>query len=187
MKTCLCLGGADTLFSDIEAYTGPVDGVVACNDAGAHWPGDLDAWVSMHPRYFVTKNWHRDRIRRGYSEPKRILAPPVMEKEVLASPYPLMRRVEFSDQYFPESPGGSSGLFAAKVALIDLGFDLAVLCGIPMTVRPHFWDDKKVDWHVAHQYQRAWTKIPAQYRDRMRSMSGWTRVLLGAPEKGTKA
>lgn len=183
MKTCLCLGGADTLFDDIDAYTGPIDGVVACNDAGAHWPGELDAWVSIHPLYFDKKKWCADRAGRGYPEPKRLVGTPVSKDEIWSMQGDLPGRVGFSESNFPGSLTGSSGMFAAKYALIDLGFDRVVLCGIPISPRPHFWDVTQTVWHVADQYQRAWLTIPAEYRRKMRSMSGWTRLLLGPPKE----
>lgn len=181
MKTCLCLGGADTLFDDIDAYTGPIDGVVACNDAGVEWGGRLDAWVSIHPLYFDKKNWYADRLARGNPEPKRLVGTPFSKDEIWSMRGDLPNRVSFSSCEFPNSLPGSSGMFAAKYALVDLGFDRAVLCGIPISARPHFWDQTKTVWHVADQYQRAWLSIPAEYRRRMRSMSGWTRLLLGPP------
>lgn len=181
MRTALVLGGAACLHEDIDAYDGPVDGVVACNEAGAEWAGELDAWVSLHPLYFRKKGWRKKRKDRGYPDAKRHMGHPEafrnkttvmkwMDPDVEAAPY---RMTE-------EGPSGSSGLYAAKVALVDLGFDRIVLCGIPMTATPHFFD--AAPWDSARSFQRAWLHVPIAYRKRMRSMSGWTRVLLGAPE-----
>lgn len=181
MKTALVLGGASCLWDDIRAYTGPVDGCVACNDAGAEWPGDLDGWVSLHPQYFTRKGWLE---KRQGPPPKRIFAHTAAgTKTVQLGRYPA--EIEFTDYAFPgEHRSGSSGLFAAKVALVDLGFDRAVLCGIPLDKRPHFFDGD--DWKAAEGFRSAWLNIPGNYRDRMRSMSGWTRTLLGSPEIETK-
>lgn len=76
---------------------------------------------------------------------------------------------------------GSSGHFALKVALQDLGFDKAVLCGIPMNAEGrHFFNPRP--WKVAHAYQQAWVDTLPLIKDRVRSMSGWTAELLGKPD-----
>jgi len=82
---------------------------------------------------------------------------------------------------FPgQSDTGSSGLFALKVALTDLGFDCALLCGIPMApVTGHFFD--AAPWTGAGAHQLGWKQALPAIRDRARSMSGWTQHLLGAP------
>lgn len=175
------LGGGSCLHDDIGAYLGPINGVVACNDAGTVWPGNLAAWVSLHPQHFVVKKWLAD--RQG-PPAKRIFGHSGSEnKAVLRGRGP--DGLEFTDYQFPgQDRSGSSGLFAAKVALIDLGFDRVVLCGVPMDRRPHFFD--REDWKSAEGFRSAWLAVPQTYRDRMRSMSGWTRVLLGSPETETK-
>lgn len=183
MKTCLVLGGADCLFEDVHAARNlPRDGVVACNEAGIEWPGDLDAWVSLHPEHFTGKRWLE---KRQGSPAKRLIAHPAAAQPHRRARLPA--NVEFTEYAFPgQTHSGSSGLFAAKVALIDLGFDRVVFCGVPLTQTPHFWDAKREPWKSANDFRRQWLALPEEYRDRMRSMSGWTAVLLGKPEIETK-
>src|SRR5512138_3919587 len=71
-RIALVLGGAACVYGDIdEALTlGEFAGVVACNDIAAHWPGDLDAMVTLHPEKLL--GWIKDRERNGYSAPRRI-------------------------------------------------------------------------------------------------------------------
>lgn len=179
MTVCLVLGGAACLHDDIAAYDGPVDSVVACNDAGAEWPGELAAWVSLHPEYLDIKGWRQKRAERGYPPAKRYIGHLEWQRRGRKNPDWL----EFSDYRFPgQERSGSSGLFAAKVALIDLGFDRAVFCGVPLTHSPHFFDSKV--WPFAHSYQEIIETLDPQYRARLRSMSGWTRDFLGSPEQG---
>lgn len=186
MKTCLVLGGGGTLHGDIRSYDGPVDGVVACNDAGIEWDGKLDAWVSLHPRYFELKNWYAKRKEKGYPDAEIMFGIHEAKTGILATPGFLSEHITFTSYCFPgHSRSGSSGLFAAKVALVNLGFDRAVLCGIPMTTTPHFWDQTKAPWKAAEGFRAEWLNIPKEYRDRMRSMSGWTRNLLGGPNQWT--
>lgn len=171
MSVALVLGGANTLQADVAAYQGPVSGVVACNDAGYWWPGKLDAWVTLHPEHMAI--WE---AKRAGPRPRHFVG---IRKTDLSYAYPVDLVTEPFFDGMPSS--GSSGLFAAKVALVDLGFDYAVLCGIPLTVDgEHFFE--RGAWRPATDYQKHWTLIPDRYRRRMRSMSGWTKTHFGAPE-----
>lgn len=145
------------------------DIVVACNDAGAIWPGRLDAWVTLHPEKLP--DWRDQRRVNGHPDAARYM--------VHGSYLPdWMTLAEFR---FPgQVESGSSGLFAAKVSLIDLGADLAVMAGIPLTRTPHFFD--RDQWQAAVGYRAVWQALRPQYRARIRSMSGWTAEHFGRPD-----
>jgi hypothetical protein len=174
LRIALVLGGAATLWDDIAAALdlGEFVGVVACNDAGATWPGDLDAWVSLHSSSF--KLWTARRARAGHPPAKRLVGHAEARGENRDG-------VSYTEFRFPgQDKTGSSGLFALKVALIDLGFDRAVLCGVPMTVEDrHFFDP--APWRGAMSHRKGWEQALPQIKDRARSMSGWTKEHLGAP------
>lgn len=178
MKTALVLGGGGCLWSDVrEAMAlGRFDVVVACNDAGTVWPGRLDAWVSLHPEKMGM--WRARREKAGHPAPGRVFA------ATEARPDRVPVNVdETTDYLFPgQLASGSSGLFAAKVALIDLGADRAVLCGIPMMVKGgHFFDP--THWLGANSHRQGWLEAMPQITGRVRSMSGWTADQLGRPDK----
>lgn len=180
--TCLVLGGASCLHDDIAAYAGPVDGVVTVNDAVTEWRGDVDAAVSLHPQFFEQKGWLAARNEKGLSAPRRVIGHEE-GKRVIGMRGVNVPGLEFTPYRFPgQEKSGSSGLFAAKVALIDLGFDQVVFCGVPMTATPHFWDDRKEPWKSADGFRGGWLAAPEEYRSRMASMSGWSRILLGGPQ-----
>lgn len=190
VTTALVLGGADTLPADVAAYRaagGRWDGVVACNDAIVWWPEALDAGVSLHCRYFDRardRRWRTRRLEAGYPD-----APRWFGHAAAVDPPEF---VTLTDYELPgQVPGksGSSGLFAAKVALIDLGFDEVVFCGVPMTPTPHIPGTAQQDaaWRSAEGFRRQWFKVEPAYLARMRSMSGWTRETLGAPDILTRA
>lgn len=172
-KTAWVLGGGDTLQEDIGKASrfGEPDAVVACNDAGAVWGGDLDAWVSLHPNKFP--KWIAEREAKGYPAARRYFG---HRSEMKGYPdFVIRAQHKFEGQ---NGAGGSSGCFAAKVALTDLGFDRVVLCGVPMEPKAnHFFDAKP--WHSCERYWREWQNIPAAHRARMRSMSGRTKRMLG--------
>jgi hypothetical protein len=170
MKIALCLGGAASVQNDwalaLELFQ--PDFVVACNDVGAIWPGRLDAWVSLHPEKLT--GWREQRRLNGYPDADRYLVhgdhPPEWTE-----------LVEFR---FPgQGDSGSSGLFTAKAALIDLGADRAVLAGIPLGRETHFFD--ALPWDAAEEFRATWEALHLDYRSRIRSMSGWTAQFFGVP------
>lgn len=178
MKAALVLGSASCVFADVEQALalGRFDGVIACNDMAARWPGRLDAAVSKHPERW--SGWLAARDRRRFPAPDRVISH--LEAETHAPAPEVTAYVEF--RLPGQTSTGSSGLFALKVALVDLGFDRAVLCGVPMSAdRGHFAYGPI--WPDAIHYQPAWREALPAIRDRARSLSGWTRDLLGAPTK----
>jgi len=180
MTVALVLGGARCVYGDVEAALalGHFDGVVACNDITTRWPGPLAAAVSKHPERWA--GWLKQRADAGRAPPARIFAHLEVRN---ATPKALRHVTDFTEFRFPGQTGtGSSGLFALKVALDDLGFDKAVLCGVPMSAdRGHFAYGPT--WPDAIHYQPAWREALPAIQDRARSLSGWTRNLLGAPTK----
>jgi hypothetical protein len=87
--------------------------------------------------------------------------------------------------------GGTSGLLACVVAL-GLGYDEIVLCGIPIDNSGHFWEqtgDKtnfqreivNSSGQIRGDGRRFWTNRLKEFDGRVKSMSGNTRLILGAP------
>lgn len=180
MSVALILGGAATLQDDLRQVKEnkvEYDGVVACNQAGVEWPHALDAWVTVHPLFFLkgqSRSWATNRIRNGYTPPRRGYWTHSNRDK------PLPEGTHITTWKMPNLQNfGSSGLFAVKVALIDLNYDSVVLCGIPMTPTPHF--DRPDDWRHAVNFRKQWMNISPEIRARIRSMSGWTREQYGAP------
>jgi len=172
MKTII-LGGAACVWDDLAKAERLCDAdcVIAINDAGASHNGHLDHWVSLHPEKF--DNWLRQRTARGLSPPGSIwFHKNVGEREV--------RR--FGGEFRSlEDLGGSSGLFAVRVAL-EVGATHVILCGVPMDPEQGHYFDKK-PWKEGRKYQAAWEKSRDEMAGRVRSMSGWTARLLGEPDE----
>ena len=164
----LVLGGARSLHKDAEAALRLFrpDVLIATNHAGREWPEPFDHWVSYHVEKFP--RWTAEREKRGHPGGYRLWCPKTAAK-VLEGVGRL------------ENWGGSSGLLAAgPLALIVLGCERVVLAGVPLDARGAHFDDPR-PWTVAKNYQSAWTRHYPTLRDRVRSMSGWTMELLGAP------
>ena len=163
----LVLGGGSGLFDDIRRVKRRCDYVFACNEAGTLWPGPLEAWVTLHPEKM--EKWMDRRAYHGFLPPKKIVG---IQKK---GPVTLV-----TNHRFPNQRGAnSSGQFAAKVALVDWQLENAILCGVPIDRCPHFFKDQ--DWPAAGSYRVSWLEADLGYLDRLRSMSGWSSILLGEP------
>jgi len=75
------------------------------------------------------------------------------------------------------SSGGAATLFAVEV----LGCERVVLVGMPMDTRPHL--GRGAEWTPATEHRPWWLEQLPRFKDHVRSLSGWTRELLGAPDE----
>lgn len=77
---------------------------------------------------------------------------------------------------------GTSGLYAIWVAL-HLGFSDILLAGIPLDESPHYYtEDASTIGKFLPHYKEGWLNAENSLAGKVRSMSGWTRELLGGPE-----
>lgn len=75
---------------------------------------------------------------------------------------------------------GSSGLYAVKL-LMDRGFDRIILAGVPMQASgAHFFDPK--DWDEVDAFWQTWLDQANRINGIVKSMSGRTREIFGAPD-----
>lgn len=175
MVTAFVLGGADCVFSDLNRALdiASPDIVIAVNDVVSYYPGPIDVMVTAHPTYITKKHWLRTRAERGYSPIPRIVsfAP---HKDIVTDILPI---------YWPgASNSGSSGLYAVKVARELLNADRVILCGVPISVKnKHFFHN--ADWKDALIFQSTWREVSPLFVGSVRSMSGFTRYLLGEPTR----
>ena len=137
--------------------------VAAVNDAGVEFSGHLSFWATLHQEKFAI--WQRHRAQR-----RRDMGCLMVSRRKHAN-----TRI---DRVVPERWRGSSGLYAVQVAM-TLGYTRMVLCGIPMDKTPHFFRNEA--WQAASRYRLGWKDAVSEIHEHVRSMSGWTRGLLGAP------
>jgi hypothetical protein len=171
----LVLGGGAEVWDDVHAweaiYGREWDGlVIAANDIGCWWPRRLDHWVSLHPNKFA--GWVALRQTNGFlpagekwGRPGRHLEPVTWDHEI------------------QQWPGGSSGLLAVQVAQ-TLGVARVILCGVPMTTSAHFAESRENFgplWYASAGHWYAWARHRPHLQGWVRSMSGRTREILGAP------
>jgi len=92
----------------------------------------------------------------------------------------------WDERIFPWSgEGGTSSLLAVRIA-IKLGFTQILVAGVPLDTRGHFYDPE--DYLYATDFSAAladWVTVRDENPQiEIRSWSGYTRALLGAPEVG---
>jgi hypothetical protein len=84
------------------------------------------------------------------------------------------------------SRGGTSTLLAVMIGL-GIGYDRIVLCGAPLDGKGHFYDPPGRDMtpeFTQDFVKNEWTDCrDSFFKGRVRSMSGWTRELLGEPDE----
>lgn len=171
MSLAAVLGGATNGLAELVHLRtlAPVNAVYAVNDAAAEYPGDLAAFVTLHPEKLDAWLSIRNRVDNLHKT-----------CEVIAhEAHPRVTRVV--DYRWPGmNASGSSGLFAVKVALES--FDRVVLCGVPMdAMRAHY--NNTLPWFEVDSFWPAWEIALPYIKDRVRSMSGATAQLLGMPTK----
>lgn len=144
------------------------DAVFAVNDIGTRWTGTLRAWVTLHPEHMA--KWRAERAERGF--------PDASEHVGHEMGQPGIDRA--TSYLWPDmNASGSSGLFAVKVAM-EAGFDRIILAGIPMQAEgAHFFNS--ASWGEVASFTEAWKIALPLIAPHVRSMSGWTKELLGYP------
>lgn len=164
----LVLGGAKSVWRDASAATDLADPdlIVAVNDIGSVWPDRLDIWATLHPEKMA--DWREQRRSNGHTGAREHVAHERWSGVDRLTPY----------QWPGMNASGSSGLYAVKVAL-EAGASRVVLAGIPMSAGAHF--NREGPWNDLGSFTEAWKIALPRLRDAVRSMSGWTRELLGAP------
>lgn len=172
----LIIGRASSVWAEVALAKGFVDFdvVIAINVAGRDYPGRIDHWVTLHPANMP--KWIVERARR----PEHLDSPllPVLWSAFFNNHWIAERST--LDFRYVKLAGGSSGMLAVEVAL-NLGIEKSVLCGIPLE-RSARYDDKR-PWREAENHQRCWRAALPRMQDRVKSMSGWTMKVLGAPTK----
>lgn len=180
------VGGAACVDDDLARLPDPPKGGYkwfAVNASGSWLDRPLTAWCSLHPEFSEKKGWIEDRRKAGFPDaPKYLCHRGALHRGKFAPWF------EETEPRFPGQPynggTGSSGHFAAKVALVDFQIQNVILCGVPLEPMPHKegharWVEDGGELPVG--FRGVWKDMPAKYAIRIRSMSGWTKTYFGGP------
>jgi hypothetical protein len=150
---------------DLAAEAGIAYGcVVAVNDVGGILPYRITHWATLHPEKLGP--WRARRIEEGGNQDFLVVS----------------NRKKAGVDCVLRDWGGSSGLLGVQAALHLGRCNKIVLAGVPMSKGPHYHKDAA--WMHAQFYRVAWKTRLRSIEGIVRSMSGWTQELLGAPSSG---
>lgn len=165
--TVLVCGSAstfDTDFRDAQTYF-PHAPVIAVNAAAGL--AAAEHLFSLHPEKMEQwRSWQQDKfstdphLHGGVEKPDTIV-----------------------EHFWPEANGhGTSGWSAAKLARL-WGYDMIVLCGVPLTATNYARRGPAKAFMKPHvlEHYRGYVESDKDLHPFVRSMSGWTRDLLGEP------
>lgn len=173
MKLAVAFGSADCVFDDAAAFFAlgvEPDLILACNDA-----------IPIVSQLDVACSLHGDRIEEWLLKRELRDLPPaeyVYTKSTGSNPN---GHAEFPQMFPGQHKAGSSGMFCVRLALGRFGADKVILCGIPMDRRLHITGGQ--EWEAWKYHRDGWHQAMPHINDKVRSMSGWTQKLLGAPDE----
>ena len=177
MTRALVVGCADSVWNEVEAAQklATFDAFYVVKMAGIHWDQGYFHWITLHPEYMT--RYRAERTKINLPDSFEIVGP-LIDELGLHWEHPCDRRVSYRWPNMTSS--GSSGLFAVKVALDD-GHDRVVLAGVPMERDGNHFARGKT-WTQRDCFADAWTQMASKIKPNVRSLSGWTQQLLGAPD-----
>jgi hypothetical protein len=170
-EVAVVIGGAECWQRDLEdareLLVGHKIKYFYINDHIKTFP-DPGIACTLHPdKLNGTVSWLINRRRAGLPEPDEIWAH--------------HKHAAVNHDTASRDWSGSSGLFAVQVALRK-GHKKVIACGIPMTIEgSHF--QRHINWQSAIGFRNGWMTCRHEIAPYVRSMSGWTREILGFPDK----
>lgn len=142
--------------------------------AAVHWPGHFEWFVGLHPEWI--KDYCDQRAALGHPFGFKTVTCLSAELGKKQGEVPVDRRCSY--RWPGMNASASSGIFGAKVALEDC--EKVILAGVPMTTGKHFTRGKP--WGDLNSFTDGLKQAMPHLRDRVRSMSGRTKELLGSPD-----
>lgn len=179
MKRALVIGCANEVWQEVEEAQklGHFDTIYCVKMAGIYWAEGPFVWVGLHPEFW--DRYKLERTKLGLPHDCYETVAPLPSEVGNHHQCKSDRNTSFR---FPGmTSSGASGLFAVKVAMED-GHDRIVLAGVPMTRETgHFV--RGAPWQQFDNFTSAWKVMKPKLQGRVKSVSGWTRELLGAPDQ----
>jgi hypothetical protein len=161
------------MWADLEAWAmGPAPprgwDVIAVNRAGLLYQEPIRCWCSIHGVALV--DWIEERRQLGCD----------MNFQAFGN-FTRFQDSGSVERWNCPNWGGTSSAYAVDLAL-KAGWDRVVLCGVPMAGNESLGVDEILAYPTGYEvYRIGWEKHYDEIKDKVRSMSGWTRELLGEP------
>ena len=176
MRQALVVGSAPCVFDDLKAA--PDWPLIVVNFAGLRHLGPIEFWASIHRR-LIYKGIEMRRAAGGEMDFTAYVKCPPREHPPTPPPPTILKTAQ------QKMGSGSSGLFAVEIA-IRLGYERLILCGIPLegaTTLQESGEESRVRGGkpFVENFRAAWLRHFETLEPVVRSMSGWTKELLGGP------
>lgn len=186
MRCALVVGRSADALEEVEAAlrARAFDALVVVGKMGEVFPHRIDHWVSFHAELF--DKWAAARTAAGYPA-AQVYWTATYRGRSRASTRAGAALTACRPLRHAPCVGGSSGFLAVQVARDVLKFDRIVLAGVPMTPEGGHLastasrSELNKPWADARMYWATWEDHADRLRPHVRSMSGRTRVLFGAP------
>lgn len=171
-SSLVILGSARCLWADVQTLGDIQADWMAVNAAGCFYDRPIQHWASSHPEWFSA--WAKIRA------PLRI-GPNIVGNCPGVTFHSHKPHHDWQIRVWPEfkPSSGTSSLFAVRVGL-EL-YEQVILCGIPLDGSGSFYHPPWYDYYDYHEkkWREPWVKAAPGFNGRVRSMSGFTRELLG--------
>jgi len=169
--TLLILGTGRCLKDDLSKCNEPVVDVATVNDAAMYYPGYTKHIFAIHSE--MIPHIKAMRAVRKYSS------------NSFTHTLYMPNRNHFSDFAWDINPFGGTSAMLAVLAGLYMGYDHVILAGVPMDNSGHFWDIAEDEVMVGldgENIRNFWKMMNDEvFNGRVKSLSGWTRELLGNP------
>jgi hypothetical protein len=166
----IVVGSAKAASDELRAAQelAPAAGVIPVKRALSVCSKPLLAWVTLHPEQAKAQTLGRD-----------IEGVPLFCSE-------RVHNVAGDWRIVRERWSGTSALYAVQIALEELGCHSVILAGCPIDSAQgcaYRMKPGQTKWANGYEerYRKSWRIAHHTIKDRVRSMSGWTKELLGAP------
>lgn len=179
MKTALVIGCASCVWDDVKAAEAMIkfDEFYCVKMAGIVWNSPHFIWATLHPEFMDDYEGQRRAKFGDLCGRYEIVAPLAIEVGTHGAEGRIARRVSY--RWPGMTSSASSGIYGAKIALDD-GYERVVLAGVPLeTQANHFIRGKP--WFQRDSFTAGFNVAMKFLRGKVRSMSGYTREVLGEP------
>lgn len=169
MRPVIITGSAENLFMDMallreHVIKPPECDAICVNRSVLYYPYFFQHWVSLHVDLARDLQWVKNKC--SFKTHSNRPGPGI-------------------DKIWPMHPfNGDSGLFAVRIA-VKLGYEKIILCGLPLDSRRKIYQVKENgNSFDCTSNIKLWQETARdEFEDRVRSMSGNTREILGEPTK----
>lgn len=179
MIKTLVIGNASNVLEDIKKVDlESFDWIISVNRALLLFPTISTHWITLHPENLPS--WETE-LQEPLPE-ECVVISFHRERNLLGNRIRYQVDEEFDYLFEGQTNSGSSGLYGVKYSIEKLKSDQTVLVGVPMDpILCHYSDSEF--WAEGESFWNTWVNLKNHLIDNgVRSLSGRTKTLLGAPE-----